>query len=58
MAFINLRNSEMFDWNMAFPPSKGMFHPLCNSNTSNKSLNAILLQTSGLCMVITIPHHA
>lgn len=20
MAFINLRNSEMFDWNMAFPP--------------------------------------
>ena len=34
-----------------------MFHPLCNSNTSNKSLNGILIQTSGLWTVIAVPRH-
>lgn len=27
MAFINLRDGKMFDWNMAFPSLKGLFHP-------------------------------
>lgn len=59
IAFINLHNSEMFDWTLAFPPSKEHFNPLCNSNTSNTtSFNGISLQTSGLRMVITIPDRA
>lgn len=58
IAFINLHNSEMFDWTVAFPPSKEYFIPFCNSNTSNKSFNGISLQTRRLCMVIAIPHRA
>lgn len=27
IAFINLHNSEMFDWTLAFPPSKEHFIP-------------------------------